>query len=100
MSREVWLREEARLIILRALAEETDNTLNSNLLVRILRETYGIKRERPWVHMELEYLSEMGAVRLTDAGTVKVAVLTRLGERHLAREIAIEGVKRPSPPEA
>lgn len=99
MNREEWLREEARLIILRSLAEETDGTLNSNLLVRILRERYGVKRERPWVHGELDYLAQMGAISLTDAESVKIAVLIRKGERHLAREIVIEGVKRPSQPE-
>ncbi|MCX5497313.1 hypothetical protein OSH11_21630 [Kaistia dalseonensis] len=99
-AREAWLREEARLIILKALAGETDETLSSSMLERELRERFGIKRERSWVHGELDWLAEHGAVALTEAGTVKIAVLTAKGQRHLDREIAIEGVRRPSRPEA
>lgn len=97
--REAALREEGRLIILKALAEETDGTLNSTSLEREIRR-FGIKRERAWVHGELDYLEQMGAVRLVTAGTVKVATLLRKGTRHLEREIIIEGVLRPSEPEA
>ncbi|WP_332117260.1 hypothetical protein [Azorhizobium caulinodans] len=95
--RENSLREEARLIMLRALSEETDETLNSSLLERELR-SFGIKRERAWVHAELDYMEQMGAITLTSAGSVKVAQLTRRGTRHLAREIIIEGINRPSQP--
>lgn len=97
MSIDRLIREEARLIVLKALAEQADETLNSNLLVGVL-STYGINRERPWLHGELAYLAEMGAVRLVDAGTVKIATLTDLGHRHLKRHHVIEGVKRPSRP--
>ncbi|WP_029006473.1 MULTISPECIES: hypothetical protein [Azorhizobium] len=99
MSMERLIREEARLILLRALAGEVNETLNSSLLTEQLR-TFGIKRERAWVHGELAYLAEMGAVTLVEAGSVKVASLTGLGRRHLDREAVIEGVKRPSRPEA
>lgn len=98
LSTEEWLREEARLIILRLLAEETDETLNSNLIVRSLRERFAIRRERAWVHAELDYLAEMGAITVLPAETVKIATLTQRGHRHLAREITVEGVKRPSRP--
>ncbi len=97
-SRETWLREEARLIILRTLAEETDETLSSNLIVRELRERWMIKRERPWVHAELDYLAEVGAVTVIPAESVKIATLTDRGRRHLDREIVLDGVKRPSRP--
>ena len=93
------IREEARLIILRTLGEQIDERLNSELL-RVSLETFGIARPRAWVHGELAYLSEMGAVTLADAGSVKVATLTETGRRHLDRTVAIEGVKRPSRPEA
>jgi hypothetical protein len=51
------------------------------------------------VHDELAWLRERGAVSLIDAGTIKIATLTEKGARHLDREIAIEGVQRPSRPE-
>lgn len=98
MTRDQWLAEEARLIILRTLADESNETLNSNLLVRELRERFGIPRDRPWVHLQLDYLREMGAVALVDVESVKIATLTNVGHRHLQRELVIEGVKRPSRP--
>lgn len=91
------IREQARLIILKALAAQTDETLNSDLLVHELHP-FGIRKDRAWVHGELAWLAEMGAVRVSDAGTLKVATLAELGGRHLTREVVIEGVKRPSRP--
>lgn len=92
------MREEARLILLKALAEQTNETLSSSLLVHVL-ESYGIFKERSWVHDELAWLADAGAVSIVQAGTVKIATLTEKGKRHLDRHIAIEGVKRPSRPE-
>ncbi len=89
------IREEARLIILKALSLQVSERLNSNLLVPEL-ERFGISKTRAWVHGELNYLQEMGAVSLVPAETVVIATLTDLGHRHLQRVIAIEGIKRPS----
>jgi hypothetical protein len=97
MSLDRIIREEARLIILRALAAQVDDRLNSELL-RAELVTFGITRPRAWVHGEMDYLKEMGAIAVTDAGSVKVATLTEKGARHVDRQIAIEGVKRPSRP--
>ncbi|MFN3662353.1 MAG: hypothetical protein ACK4TM_06355 [Yoonia sp.] len=91
------IREQARLIILKSLAEQVDERLNSDLLVEMLKP-FGIRKDRAWVHEELKYLQDMGAVTVLVAGTVQVATLTDKGHRHLEREIAIEGVKRPSRP--
>ena len=91
------LREQARLIILKALAAEVDETRNSDLLIQDLRE-FGIRKDRAWVHDELTWLKDMGAVSVFAAGTILVATLTEKGRRHIDREIAIEGVQRPSRP--
>lgn len=88
-------REHARLIILRALASETNGSLNSAILQDHLT-TFGIARPRDWVHEELRWLVEMGAVAVLDAGSVRVATLTAKGADHVERRTAIEGVKRPS----
>lgn len=93
------IREEARLIILRTLADQIDGRLNSELL-RFHLESFGITRTRAWVHEELAYLEHLGAIVIVDAGSVRVASLTAKGRDHVERRIAIEGVKRPSPPEA
>lgn len=89
------IREQARLIILKALRDQTDERLNSDLMLPVL-ESFGIKKAREWVHTELRWLADMGAVRLTEAGTVLVAALTERGAQHLDRVIVLEGVKRPS----
>lgn len=99
MTMDRLIREEARLIVLKALAEQVDETLGSDLL-RLTLETYGISRERAWVHGELAWLAEMGAVHVIEAGSIRVATLTETGRRHLDRRIAIEGVRRPSRPGA
>lgn len=99
MSMDRIIREEARLIILKALSAQVDSRLNSELLRHEL-EIFGINRPRSWVHEELAYLAEHGAIAVVDAGTVKVASLTDKGARHVARHIAIEGVKRPGLPGA
>lgn len=95
MSFDRIVREEARLIILKALAAEVNSRLNSELL-RLSLESFGIARTRDWVHAELGYLQDIGAVTLTEAGTVRIAALTQRGMDHVMRTIAIDGVKRPS----
>lgn len=93
------LREDARLIILKALSKQTDERLHSGLLGAEL-QSLGIDRDRAWIHSELEWLAEIGAVTLIRAETVMVATLTEKGARHLRRAISIDGVSRPSRPGA
>ncbi|MEW9304726.1 MULTISPECIES: VpaChn25_0724 family phage protein [Labrys] len=96
MSFEKKLQEEARLIILRSLAEQIDGHLNSSLLHDELK-TYGIpRRPREWVHDQLSFLAAMGAVIVREAGSVQIATLTKKGQRHVDREEIIAGVKAPS----
>jgi hypothetical protein len=93
------VRADARLIILKELDGQPDGRLNSSLLQSAL-ESFGITKSRDWVHDELRWLAEIGAVVLTDAGTVRVAAISAKGRDHVERRIVIEGIKRPSPPEA
>jgi hypothetical protein len=90
------IRDDARLIVLRALSEQTNDTLASNVIQDAVLPVFGIRQDRPWVHLQLDYLANLGAVTLINAGTVKVATLTKLGKRHLDRDIALEDVTRPS----
>lgn len=88
------IREQARLIILKGLREQVDERLNSDLMLPLL-STFGILKTREWVHAELEWLADMGAIKITRAGSILVATLAERGAQHLDRLIAIEGVKRP-----
>ncbi len=93
------LRPHARLIILKALAAQPDERLHTDYIQKELMR-FLIDRPRAWVHGELDWLAEMGAVTLLkpDGASVWVATLTDKGARHLRRSIAIEGVDRPSRP--
>ena len=93
------IREQARLVVLRALAGQVDERLNSDLLLPQL-DLFGIRKDRAWLHDEMRWLADMGTVSLFEAGSILVATLTEKGRRHLDRHIAIEGVQRPSRPGA
>lgn len=95
MSFDQQIREEARLIILKALVAEIGHRLNSNLLVASL-DSFGITRNRDWVHSELRWLENVGAVELKEANSVLIADLTQRGMDHVLRTAVIDGVKRPS----
>lgn len=92
------LREEARLVILRLLAEQVDGSLSSSLMQTVL-PSYAINRPRAWIHEEIGYLASLGAVRVSDQATVRIATITAKGRDHVERRLRIEGVKPPSDPE-
>jgi hypothetical protein len=90
------LAADARLIILRALAEDTSGRHNEVLLQRAL-ETYGLTRNREFVRTQMRALADLGAVTVHEAGTVLIATISRLGLDHVEQRARIEGVARPSP---
>ena len=90
-------RKDARLIILRALAEQHDGVMNETLLTMTL-ETFGHRRSRDWVRTQIRALEELGAVRVIEAASnFLIAELTRVGQDHVDRRAFVEGVARPSP---
>ena len=90
------IREDARLIILRALAEQVNDTLASNVLQDAVLPVFGVRQDRAWVHQQIDYLANLGAVEVVSAGSVKVTTLTVIGKKHIDRLVALEGVTRPS----
>lgn len=90
------IREEARLIILRELHQQTNYALHDGLLQAVL-ESFGISKSRDWVREELNWLEDMGAIKRTEQGTVVVAQLKPKGIEHVEHRLVIEGVKRPTP---
>jgi hypothetical protein len=91
-----YIAADVRLIIVRELAAQPDYRLNETLLSRVL-ETFGHRKSRDYLRDQLRWLEEMGAVTLTEAGTVMIAELTRRGRDHVERRVVIEGIARPSP---
>lgn len=100
MSLSEIMEREARLVALRMLAEQSDQRLNSSLLREELADRWAINRTREWLHTQLRFLADIGAVRLTEAGSVLIAEVTQRGLDHVERRIVLDGVKRPSPPES
>ena len=96
MSYDDHLAEDARLAILKELFAQTDHRLNESVLTSML-DAFGFRRSRDWVRTQMRKLAELGAVRVTSAGGVLIAELTRAGADHVEKRSAIEGVKRPSP---
>lgn len=91
------MREQTRLIVLKALEAQVNETLNSDLMLAELASA-GISKPREWLHDQLQWLKQMEAVTLIQFGSILVATLTEKGAQHLRREIAIEGIQRPSRP--
>lgn len=96
MSFEDHLRADARLIILRELSAQTDNRLNESMLGRVL-DAFGYRKSREWVRTQLRAMQDVGAITLSEAGSVLVAAITRSGLDHVERRSVIEGIAKPSP---
>lgn len=89
--------QEARLVILKALAEQNDYRLNDSMLLQVM-ERYAISRGRSYLRSQLNWLRDSAsAVRLTEAGTAVIAEITETGLDHVERRQVIDGIKRPSP---
>lgn len=93
---EEYVELDARLVILKGLARQSDGRLNEVLITRMLDE-FGYNRSREWVRTQLRKMAEVGAVALTEPGTVMVAAITRAGMDHAERRSTLDGIARPSP---
>ncbi|MEM1284936.1 MAG: hypothetical protein AAGH43_06080 [Pseudomonadota bacterium] len=94
---EQHVTEDARLVILRRLADEVNYSLNEALLEKVL-EGFGHRVTRDHLRNQLRWLEQdAGAVTLAEAGSVMVATITRAGLDHVDRKRVLEGVARPSP---
>lgn len=89
------IAEDARLMMLRELAGQTDGRSNDMVLSRVL-DAYGVNRSRDWLRTQLRRLAELDAVSVREVGTVMVVELRRAGRDHVERRGVIEGVSRPA----
>ena len=89
------LTPEARLIVLRELAQQGDGRSNDLVLARVL-DTHGVSRSREWLRTQLRALAEVGAISVREVGSIMVAELKRLGRDHVERRGTIDGVARPA----
>lgn len=91
------IREEARLIILKALHEE-DNGAASDARLGSVLDMAAINKSRDWLREELRWLADVGAVKLSTFGSSVIATITMKGAEHVERRLIIEGIRRPSRP--
>ncbi|MBP1852698.1 hypothetical protein [Rhizobium halophytocola] len=96
LSFEEHAAQDARLIILKGLNDQTDGRLNESMLTTVLN-TFGHNRSREWTRTQMLKLKELGAVVIVQAGTVMIASITRAGVDHLERRSVIDGIAKPSP---
>ncbi len=99
MNYDAFVTADARLVILKELSRQPAGQLNETLLTSVL-DTFGHRRSREWVRTQLRALADVGAVSIMEAGSVFIATITRTGLDHVQRRAVIEGVAKPSPPEA
>ena len=90
-----FVEEDACLVILKELAEQTNGSLSDSILVEVAK-AFGHDRSRDWIRARLRRLQEVGGVRLVEAGSVLIATITQSGEDHVRGRIVLDGVKRPS----
>lgn len=87
----------ARLIILKALAEQHDYRLNDSLLLETL-QAFAINKGRGYLRNQLKWLKEeASAITITEMGTALIAELTENGLDHVERRQVLHGIMRPSP---
>lgn len=87
---------DIRLVMLRALAEDTGYSHNESVLQSVL-EVFGHCISRDRIRTELSWLAEQGLVTLRDAAGYLVATLTGRGGDVAAGRVTVPGVKRPRP---
>jgi len=97
MSFQARITEDQRLVILRALAEDSAGyELNESILHTILAD-FGHKCSRDKVKTELQWLQEQGLITTSTAAACIIARLTSRGLDVAQGNTTVPGVKRPSP---
>lgn len=90
--------QEARLIILRELKDQPGHSMTSTAMRRTLLEAWLIDRPREWVEDQFEWMAAREVVRLTRAGSIKIATLMDRGRQHLALRSYVSGIESPTEP--
>jgi len=93
MSMETIILGEARIIMLKALQKEVNQSITSEAMRRYLLTSWLIDKPREWVEQQFLYLKDMGAVDIHPGGSTKIARLTERGALHLEGLITIPGVQ-------
>lgn len=96
MSMDAIIEREARLTVLKELKRQPNRAISSEAMRRFLLDFLLIDKPREWVEIQFRFLEAVGAVNVTEAGTVRIAQLTERGDLHLSSRIVIDGILPPS----
>lgn len=94
MSFSDYLRKDARLVLLRVLAEMPSYRGNSSVLSNVLHQ-FGHAPTRDQVKTELRWLAEQGLLKIEEAGSVLVATLEERGQDVAEGRAVVDGIARP-----
>jgi Fe2+ or Zn2+ uptake regulation protein len=91
------MTEDERLVILRALEQDTGGfSANESILHAILAE-FGHRVSRDRVRTQLNWLQEQGLLSVRNVAGCQIATLTSRGSDVATGNITVPGVKRPRP---
>lgn len=91
---EEHLAQDARLAILKELAQQGDYRL-SEVGIMLVLDALGYRRSREWMREQIGKLEDLGAVIIHRNGDAHVPQLVRAGRDHVEGRAFIQGIARP-----
>jgi len=98
MSLADFKREDRRLLILKALASESDYAI-SDVVMRGLLSEFGHGISMDVMHADLAWLQDVGLLSIEKAGRVVIATVTDRGVDVAEGRSIVPGIRRPRPGE-
>lgn len=90
-----YIEQNIRLIILKALADQENASLNDWAIGKEL-EGFGYNKTPEFIRNQMLWLEKtVGAVRTWTLGTAMMASLTKAGRWHIERRHTLEGIQAP-----
>jgi len=91
-------QEDRRLLILKALASESDYAI-SDMVLRGLLNEYGHKESSDTIRVDIAWLEEQGLVTFEKVSVTTVATITERGLDVANGAARVPGIRRPRPGE-
>jgi hypothetical protein len=91
-----FARRDLRLTLLKSLSMQPGFSGNENILQHEAAAV-GLHRAREVIRTELRFLESIGAVKVKEAGSVMIGILTARGQDHVKGLLVLDGVNTPSP---
>jgi len=98
MSLADFQREDRRLLIMKALASESDYAI-SDVVLRSLLAEFGHSISMDVLHADLAWLQDIGLLNIEKAASMVVATATDRGVEVAEGHATIPGIRRPRPGE-